>query len=196
MNTTFTYVIGNNLYINLTNRCSNRCTFCVREGNTFEGYDLRLTREPSAEEVIEEIGDPTRYREIVFCGYGEPTCRLDALLAICDAVHAKGGKTRLNTNGHGSLLAGRDIVPLLAGRVDFINVSLNTSNASRYQTLCRPLIDGAFEGMLAFARRMKECGISGCFSIVDCVGEEEIARCRAVAESVGLPLRVRPMIEV
>ena len=103
---TYTYVIGNNCYVNLTNRCTNRCTFCVRNGKqTFEGYDLWLKEgEPTAEQVEAGIGDPARYTEVVFCGFGEPTYRLDVMLAVCDWVHAHGGKTRLNTNGHGSII--------------------------------------------------------------------------------------------
>ena len=107
---TYTYVIGKNCYVNLTNRCTNRCTFCVRnDKQTFEGYSLWLKEgEPNAQQVIDGIGDPKKYDEIVFCGYGEPTYRLDVMLAVCDWVHERGGKTRLNTNGHGSIINQRD----------------------------------------------------------------------------------------
>ena len=195
---TYTYVIGNNCYVNLTNRCSNRCTFCVRnDKQTFEGYSLWLKEgEPNAQQVIDGIGDPKKYDEIVFCGYGEPTYRLDVMLAVCDGVHARGGKTRLNTNGHGSIINERDIAPELKGRLDGINISLNASDAHRYAKLCRPLYpEMAFDSMLFFARACRAQGLNCWFSVVDCIGEEEIAKCRAVAEKVGIPLRVRPMIE-
>ena len=196
MKDTYTYKIGESLYLNLTNRCSNRCTFCVREKETYEGYALWLRGgEPTAEQVLAEIGDPTRFREIVFCGYGEPTYRLDAMLTIADAVHARGGKTRLNTNGHGSLLAGRNIAPELKGKLDGINISLNAPTRAEYDALCLPQVAGAFEGMLQFARDCKEEGLNAWFSVVDCIGAEKVEMCKKIADGVGIPLRVRPMIE-
>lgn len=194
---TYTYVIGKNCYVNLTNRCTNRCTFCVRNGKeTFEGYKLWLKDgEPSAAQVMESMGDPARYDEIVFCGFGEPTYRLETMLEICDAVHARGGKTRLNTNGHGSIINERDIAPELKGKIDAINISMNASDARGYEKLCRPLYpDMAFDSMLFFAEACKAQGLNCWFSVVDCIGEEEIARCRAVADSIGIPLRVRETI--
>ena len=196
MKDTYTYKIGESLYLNLTNRCSNRCTFCVRGKETYEGYALWLRGgEPTAEEVLSEIGDPKRFREIVFCGYGEPTYRLDALCKISDAVHAQGGKTRLNTNGHGSAICGRDIVPDLAGRLNGINVSLNMPDAQGYNEVCRSIYkEEGFSILLDFARRAKAAGLNVWFSVVDCIGEEKVAACRKVADGVGIPLRVRPMI--
>lgn len=197
MKDTYTYQIGNNLYINLTNRCSNRCIFCVRDGKeTYEGYSLWLKgKEPSVSMIEEEIGDPKKFHEIVFCGFGEPTERLDEMLAICDYVHAGGGKTRLNTNGHGSLLNKKDIAPMLVGKLDGINVSLNAPTREEYEALCRPLLPDAFEGMLSFARACKREGLNVWFSVVDCIGKEKVEASRRVADEVGIPLRVREMIE-
>ena len=197
MKDTYTYQIGDNLYINLTNRCTNRCTFCVREGKeTYEGHALWLKAgEPTAEQVIGEIGDPTRYREIVFCGFGEPTYRLEEMLAVCDYVHAHGGRTRLNTNAHGSLIHGYDIAPRLKGKLDGVNISLNAPEKGAYDALCRPQVKEAFEGMLAFARACKESGVNCWFSVVDCIGEKAVEDCRKLSETVGIPLRVREMIK-
>ena len=195
MRDTFTYQIGNSLYINLTNRCSNRCTFCVRNGKeTYEGYPLWLSREPTAEEVIAEIGDPKKYSEIVFCGFGEPTYRLGAMLKISRAVHEMGGKTRLNTNGHGSVLNGRDIAPELRGLLDGVNISLNAPTAQEYEKVCLPQIGNAFAEMLAFAKSCKENGVNAWFSVVDCIGESAVGKCRKIADGVGIPLRVREYI--
>lgn len=192
---TYTYLIGNNLYINLTNRCSNRCTFCVREGKTeFEGYSLWLKEEPTAERVIEEIGDPSRYGEIVFCGFGEPTYRLEAMLEVCAFVHSRGGKTRLNTNGHGSVINGKNIAPLLKGSVDTVNISLNAPNAEEYVSVCRPQIADAYGALLDFARACKESGVNALFSVVDCIGKEAVENCQRLADEIGLPLRVREFI--
>lgn len=197
MKDVYTYPIGKNLYINLTNRCSNNCTFCVRNGETYEGYGLWLKDgEPTAEQVIAEIPDPASYEEIVFCGFGEPTYRLDAILKIAEYVHAKGGKTRLNTNGHGNMINQREIAPLLKGAVDEINISLNAPDSRRYERLCRPVYpEMAFDSVIFFAQSCKEAGINCRFSVVDCIGEEQIDGCRAIAESVGIPLVVRTMIE-
>ena len=197
MKDTYTYRIGNNLYINLTNRCSNRCTFCVRNGKeTYEGYPLWLKGgEPSGNDIIDEIGDPTCYEEIVFCGFGEPTYRLEEMQSICAFVHERGGKTRLNTNGHGSAIAGFDIAPALKGHIDSINISLNAPDAEAYNAVCRPLIGNAFEEMLSFARACKREGVNCWFSVVDCIGAENIEKCRKIASEVGIPLRVRETIE-
>lgn len=194
---TYTYQIGDNLYINLTNRCSNRCTFCVREGKeTYEGYALWLKHgEPTAEQIIEEIGDPKRYREIVFCGFGEPTYRLAEMLQICKWVHENGGKTRLNTNGHGNVINGRDIAPALKGNLDGVNISLNAPSAEAYDEVCRPQIENAHEALLAFAKSCKAAGVNCWFSVVDCVGKEAVEKCKKIADGVGIPLRVREFIE-
>ena len=137
---TYVYRIGNNLYVNLTNRCSNRCTFCVRNGKeTFEGYALWLRDgEPSAGQIERALGE-CDCDEVVFCGFGEPTYRLDVMLEVCDYVHAHRKKTRLNTNGHGSVINGRDIAPELVGKLDGINISLNASEAKLYDKICRPI---------------------------------------------------------
>ncbi len=197
MKDTYVYQIGDNLYLNLTNRCSNFCTFCVRnDKESYEGYPLWLKNgEPTIEQVIEEIGDPKRYKEVVFCGFGEPTFRIDAIVEIAEYVHRKGGKTRLNTNGLGSYLNGTDIVPLLKGRIDAVNVSLNAPTKKEYDKVCRPRIDESFGCMVSFAQHCHEAGLNTWFSVVDCIGEEAIAGCRRIAEAIGIPLRVRKTIK-
>lgn len=197
MKDTYTYQIGENLYINLTNRCSNRCTFCVRNGKEeYEGHSLWLrSGEPTAEQVIAEIGDPKQYKEIVFCGFGEPTYRLAEMLAICDHVHKEGGKTRLNTNGHGSVINGKDIAPLIKGQIDSVNISLNAPVEGEYNAVCQPLIKNAFQSMLDFAKSCVENDVNCWFSVVDCIGENAVEKCREIAGKTGIPLRVRQMIE-
>ena len=193
---TYVYQIGSSLYVNLTNRCSTHCLFCVREQSPeYQGYSLWLKEgEPTAEQIIQSIGNPSAYREIVFCGYGEPTYRLDVMLAVCKYVHDCRGKTRLNTNGHGNLINGRNIAPELKGAIDRMNISLNAPDEEDYVTVCRPTLDGAFDATIGFARDCKAAEINCWFSVVDCIGEAQIARCRAIAESVGIPLRIREMI--
>ena len=110
-----TYTYNNNLYLNITNRCTAACTFCIKNkwAGKFRGSDLQLKSEPAAEEVIKAIGDPKKYGEVIFCGYGEPLLRLDALKEIAAWVKKNGGKVRLNTSGHANLEYGRNIVPEL-----------------------------------------------------------------------------------
>lgn len=197
MKDTYVYKIGNNLYINLTNRCTNRCTFCVREGKTeYEGYSLWLKGgEPNSGRIIAETGDPKQYDEIVFCGFGEPTYRLETMLDICAFVHSRGGKTRLNTNGHGNVINHKNIAPLLAPALDTVNISLNAPSTEEYNGVCRPQIVNAFEAVQEFARACKVSKVNALFSVVDCIGAEAVEKCREIAAGVGIPLRVREMIE-
>ena len=195
--TKFVYELDGNLYVNLTNRCSNACTFCVRNGkDDYFGHELWLQREPTASEVIALIGDPTRYRQIVFCGFGEPTYRLPQLIEIGKAVRQKGGYVRLNTNGQASLIHGQNVAPQLFGAVDFVNVSLNAESASAYQAVCKSVYgENAFFAMIDFAKEVKKAGVEVCFSVVDVIGKEAVAACQAIADEAQIPLRVREYIE-
>lgn len=202
MSDTHVYKIGNNLYLNLTNRCTNRCTFCVRDQSArYEGYSLWLEEgEPDVDGVWEEIcaardANGRAFDEVVFCGYGEPTYRLSVMLELCKKIHAAGMKTRLNTNGHGNVINGRNIVPELVGRLDGVNISLNAPDEAGYNGVCRPQFEHAFEAVLSFARECKRAGLNARFSVVDCIGEEAVARCKSIADEAGIPLRVREMID-
>jgi TatD DNase family protein len=154
------YPIRRSLYVNLTNECSNRCMFCPRSVGELvvKGHDLKLPREPTAAEVIQALQDARveNYEEVVFCGFGEPTLRLDVLKEV--ALEVKGRwhvRTRLNTNGQGSAIAGRDITEELAPLIDSVSVSLDAPDAATYETLCRPTIPNAFEAVCDFIRRAK-----------------------------------------
>ncbi len=197
---TYAYVLDGNLYINLTNKCSNGCDFCVRnERSSYYGNYLWLVHgEPSAEKVIAAInglGDITRFKEAVFCGFGEPTYKVAEILAVSDYLHEKGLKTRLNTNGQGNLINKRDIVPDLKGKIDLVNVSLNASCAEKYQKLCRSQFrEMAFDAIIEFAKVCKRNGVNCRFSIVDYIGEEEVEACKKLAQSLNIPLLVRNYI--
>lgn len=133
------YQIGHALYLNITNRCTNTCSFCVRfQRDSLRGYHLRLEHEPSAPEVINAIGNPSLYREIVFCGYGEPLLRLQEVITIGTFVRENGVAVRINTNGHGNLIHGRNIVPELAAFVSTMSISLNAESEESYMRLCQP----------------------------------------------------------
>ena len=192
----YTYQIGDSLYLNITNKCTNDCVFCVRRNDdVYEDYELWLKKEPTPQEVIDEIGDPTRYKEIVFCGFGESTMRLDAIKEIARAIKAKGGKVRINTNGLANLYYKRNIAPELEGLVDTVSISLNASNAKDYDKICKSRFgEAAFEGLKEFAKDCKPYIPKVILSVVDSIGPEEIEKCRKIAEELGVTLRVREYI--
>jgi TatD DNase family protein len=137
---TVSYQIRNSLYLNLTTRCTDDCVFCTRLTRpVVQGYSLKLDREPTAEEVWESIDDPTKYDEVVFCGYGEPTLRLDVIKEVAKKIKDAGGRVRVNTNGHGNVINKRNILPELQGLIDEMSVSLNTDTSEAYDEICRPL---------------------------------------------------------
>ena len=153
------YEIGNSLYLNITNRCTNKCTFCIRyKTKLFNGkHPLWLKKEPTTEEIIEAIGDPTKYKEIVFCGYGEPLVRLDTVKEVSKWLKKKGTYVRIDTNGHGNLIHKRNILPELKGIVDSISVSLNAENDEVYQKVCIPDFgEGTFDAIIEFTKEAKK----------------------------------------
>ena len=186
--------------MNLTNKCSNGCDFCVRnERESYFGHYLWINHgDPTFEKVVaacNAFGDLTKFEEIVFCGFGEPTYRMDLIAQLGDYFHEKGLKTRLNTNGQGSLINKRDIIPELKGRIDKINVSLNASCAETYQKICRSQYgENGFGAMVEFAKNCKRAGFDCRFSIVDCIGEMEVESCKKLAQKTGVPLLIRKYI--
>ncbi|MBE5750956.1 MAG: radical SAM protein [Clostridiales bacterium] len=197
---TYAYVLDGNLYINLTNKCSNGCDFCVRnERASYYGHYLWLRHgEPTVDKVIaavKQLGDLSQFKEVVFCGFGEPTYKVAEMVELCDYFHEKGLKTRLNTNGQGNLINKRDIVPEIKGKIDFVNVSLNASCAEKYQKICRSQFkEMGFDALVEFAKICRRNGVKCRFSIVDCIGEEEVEACKKLAESVKVPLYIRKYI--
>lgn len=198
---TLSYRLGDNLYLNITNKCNCACVFCIRaEGDGVgDGGNLWLEREPTADEVISDLEKRrlSDYGELVFCGYGEPTENLDVMLEVCRWLRAErpGVKVRLNTNGLCDLSRGEPVAPLLAGLVDEVSVSLNASDASGYQELTRSAYgEKSFDAMLKFASDCKEHVPSVIFSIVNVLSPEETQNCRNVAQGLGIPLRVREKV--
>ncbi|MGA7162289.1 MAG: TatD family hydrolase [Bacteroidota bacterium] len=189
----FTYSLGKSLYINLTIRCDADCVFCDRKGEAVvKGHNLKITREPTVQEVIKEIKDPRAYDEIVFCGYGEPTIRFDAVKEIGAWVKANGGKVRLNTDGHGSLINKRNIAPELSGVIDSVSISLNSVDPHQYGELMR--IDGMknHAAMVDFAREAKKYVPDVVMSVVG-MDEVDVEQAKKyVEEALGVKYRVRP----
>jgi len=196
---TVTYESGTGLYINITNRCTNRCEFCVRTSK--DGYygDLWLEREPTADEIVESVlsRDLSAYSEIVFCGYGEPFCRAEVLIASAKRIKEKTDlPIRVNTNGHAELICGEDIAPRLNGVVDSISVSLNAPNAQRYDEICHSVYgQDAFAALLDFAVKCKNQVPYVSLSIVDKdLSQEDILECKRIANDLDLKLKIRKYI--
>lgn len=194
-----TYVHGNGLYVNLTNRCSNACDFCVRSyGNTIYG-NLWLQREPSAEEIKESIfsRDLSEFSEIVFCGYGEPTERLDVIREVCKEIRKRSAITiRINTNGHSDLINGRSTAAEFEGLFDIVSISLNTSLPEVYKEMCRPKFgEGSHAALISFAAEVKRYVPRVVLSVVDTtITPEDIEACRKIAADIGVEFRLREFI--
>lgn len=191
------YEYGNSVYANLTNRCCCHCTFCIR--NTGDGLGSAQTlwheNDPDWPEIKAAVDqfDFSSFQELVFCGYGEPTCALELLLKTASYMKTLHPhiKLRLNTNGLGNLINKKDIVPLLARHIDCISISLNAPDGEAYDKLCLPDFDDAFQAVLNFAREARQQISQVNFSVVDVISEEQIEACRKLAKDMEIPLRVR-----
>ncbi len=196
---TITYEVGNGLYVNITNRCTNSCEFCVRSVADGTYGELWLSREPTNEEILTDIfkRDLNRYSELVFCGYGEPTVRLYDVLEIARAVKEKHGiKIRINTNGHAAMIYGKDVSPLFSGVIDSVSVSLNAANAADYNRICHPDFPDAFDGLLDFTARVKQYVPEVMLSIVgETIPKEDVEKCREIANRCGVLLKIREYIK-
>lgn len=199
------YFLGNTMYINLTNLCTNECVFCIRSlKDDVAGANLWLTTENiTAQEVIDEIvakiSDVTE--EVVFCGYGEPLLKLDLVVEIATYIknNYKNLPVRINTNGQANLIHKRNVVPELAKVIDRISVSLNAENADLYQELaqCKFEKEQCYQGVKDFIRECVNNGIDTSASIV--IGfkdyEIDVEKCRQIVEELGAKLRIREWLE-
>jgi len=186
-----------NLYLNITNRCSANCVFCIRNFcDGVYGYSLRLSREPSEEEILGELKnlDLTKYKEVVFTGFGEPTCRLDTVLCITEWLHKRGIPVRIDTNGHAALLyPDREVVAeLKAAGLDAVSVSLNAESEEKYNRLCRPSLEGSYQALIEFTKNAVKAGILTRMTVVGQPGINiDIGECERIATGLGASFRVR-----
>ncbi|MCH5298944.1 MAG: TIGR04100 family radical SAM protein [Ruminococcus sp.] len=198
MNEEIIYTYKNKVYLNITNKCPCACTFCIRSQKDAIGSadSLWLRHNPSFDEVkaaINNYDDVKTCDEIIFCGYGEPTNSFDVLIET--AAHIRnnlGIKTRVNTNGLGSLINERNIAKELCDNVDSVSISLNCSDKEKYLEIVRPKFGiKSFDAMLDFAKECRKYTENVAFSVVDVIGDDEIAKCQKIADSLNIPLRVR-----
>ena len=192
------YDYGGGLYINLTNRCPCACEFCIK--NFTDGLGsadtLLLEKEPTVDEVLSELKkrDVGAYDEVVFCGYGEPTERLDDLLQISRAIKTDFDvKIRINTLGLANLRFGEDVTPRMDGVIDAVNVSMNEADAEKYTALCHPEFGpAAYDAMLDFIAKVKKhVPVVTCSVVSGSLSRESIEICAAKAAELGIGFRVR-----
>lgn len=196
------YVLGHTLYLNITNRCPCACDFCIRtHGKSVgSGDNLWLEREPSQTEILSALShyDLSQYKELVFCGYGEPTCRLDDLLWVCRRVRGLRNipPIRVNTNGLSDLINGRSTAKSFKGLVDIVSVSLNASTPEGYVALCHPKFGlDALPAILKFTKEVVEYVPEVDMTVVDNgAPAEELAACEALCRQTGAHFRVRRYI--
>lgn len=196
--TVVAYELNGNCYLNVTARCTLRCAFCPKFNGTWEvrGYDLTVFREPSVEEMLAEVAAMDCAGEVVFCGLGEPTLRLSAIVEVGQALRKQGVTVRLNTDGLASLVHGRDVAPELATAVDKISISLNAQDQATYEKHTRPPLEGAYPALLDFARQARAAGMEVTLTALEGLPGVEIDACQKIAESLGVRFRRRVYNEV
>jgi TatD family-associated radical SAM protein len=192
---TLCYEGHDNLYLNITNRCSASCIFCIRDiSDGIYGYDLRLKKEPSIDEILDKLGslDLEKYREVVFTGFGEPAIRLDVVLEVTSWLKERGMKVRIDTNGHAQLLhPERDVISeLKEAGLDEVSVSLNAETKERYDELCKPAFENAYEAMLEFTKEAVNAGIEARMTVVG-FNDVDIPKCEKIAHDIGAAFHVR-----
>lgn len=194
-----TYEIENNLYINVTNKCPNACNFCIRTRDDAFEHDLWLEKDPTSEEIINEIlsKELSKYDEIVFCGFGEPLENINEVLEVSKAIREKSNiKIRINTNGLANKIHNTDVTPKFKSLIDGISISLNAKNAEEYDAVCHSVYGlEAFSAILDFARRCKAYVDDVQLSVVDCLPLEDIEVCKNIAQEIGVKLKIRKEVK-
>lgn len=195
------YWLGKKLYLNITNKCSNDCYFCLRKfRNGVEGFNLKLSEEPTVNKVITELQkviNLKNWSEIVFCGFGEPLERMDCVIEVTRWIKKYYGKIvriRIDTNGHGFLLNNsREVIKeLKEAGVEKISVSLNAHNKEVYNQVCKPIFENAFESILIFIEKAKE--IMDVEITAVAIPEINVSKIKEIAKKMEVNLRIREYI--
>jgi len=195
---TIAYPIGDRLYLSITDRCTLACRFCPKTQGSMRvhDYDLSLDHRPSAAEIIAAIGDPADYRQVVFCGYGEPTLRLKVLLEVAAWIKQRGGRVRINTDGLANLVHKRNVLPEMAGKVDALSVSLNAQDEATYERHCVPALAGSYPAVLEFLRLAPRWVPEVTATAINGLEGVDIDACRRIAAELGVGFRQRELDEV
>lgn len=200
MSNILVYELDKKIYINLTNRCTNDCIFCLRnDKDDVCGQELWLDSEDfTADEVINQLKNFSLSKEVVFCGYGEPMLKFEILRQVASYIkkHYPNTKIRVNTNGHANFIYKKNVVPELIGLVDEFSISLNAENEEEYDELSQPKFENAYEEVKKFIKASSDAGIKTDASIVDGYKGRKlnVEKCREIAKSLGSELRVREWI--
>ena len=197
-----TYEVGSGLYINVTNRCTNACEFCIRNNadGAYGSDSLWLEHEPSVEEIVTSVlsRDLSKYSEIVFCGYGEPSLRLEDVRSVVNEVKKQYPNipVRINTNGHSDLIFGRNTAPDYEGVFDTVSISLNAPTEDKYRQICHPVYDnGVLESIITFAKNVNKYVQNTLFTVVrDFITDRELKECERHCAELSKPLKVRDYI--
>ncbi|GHT50038.1 hypothetical protein AGMMS49990_01730 [Endomicrobiia bacterium] len=194
---TVSYVFEGNLYLNITNRCMMACPYCIKHKwtNKFNGNNLKLEREPSYQEVIESIGDPTKYKEVIFCGYGDSLIDIEAVKKIAKWIKEHKGMVRINTSGLANRYHGKNILPELKGLVDVISISLNGSNPKEHNRLNRPMFkEESFDEVLKFVKEAKNYIPKVVITVVEFPGFD-VSKVEKLAKEIDVCFRTRPYLD-
>ncbi len=200
MSNILVYELDKKIYINLTNRCTNECIFCLRQDkDDVCGQELWLDSEDfTSEDVIGQLKKFNLSSEVIFCGYGEPMLKFEVLRQVAKYIKETYSeiKIRVNTNGHANFIYKKNVVPELVGLVDEFSVSLNASNSEEYDELSQPKFENAYDEVKKFIKCSADAGIETVASIVDGYKGRrlDVEKCREIAESLGAKLRVREWI--
>ena len=198
------YELDGKIYVNLTNKCTNDCIFCLRKDkDDVKGQKLWLDDENStAQDVIEQFEKIKMHNaesEVIFCGYGEPLLKLDVLKEVAKYIKENypNTKIRINTNGHANYVYKRDIVPELKGLIDTISVSLNGESSKEYDELSQPVFDGAYDEVKKFIKSCSDNGFETVASVVEGYKGRHLNldKCEQIATDLGAKFRVREWIK-
>jgi len=189
------YSLGDNLYLNITNRCTNRCIFCIKNfTNKIGDKVLLLEKEPSSKDLIDSLNsiELSNFKEIVFCGFGEPLIRVEIVKRVAEYIKENFPRSfiRIDTNGHGNLFNGRNILPEISHFIDAISISLNAENAIKYEKICRPVFCNAYDYVLNFINQSILYIRDVTLSVV-IIESIDIEKCEEIANNLNVKLRIR-----
>ena len=189
------YPIADKLYLSITDRCTLECRFCPKTQGSYEvqGYDLRMAYRPEVDDILQALPELDQYSEVVFCGYGEPTLRLKVLLAVAAELKKRGKLVRLNTDGLGSLVNKRNILPELGEVIDKVSVSMNAQTEAIYDKHCEPQLPGAYQAMLDFLTQAPNYIADVTATAINGLEAVDVNECRRIAEKLGVKFRQREL---